>query len=300
MLLTFFALLILITLGIGYAFAARVIFPKCFGVQETYEIEKEKGRLQEAEFLSWPREEVLIPSDFGYSIYGLYFPNAGSRRTLILSHGVTYTLFGSVKYMPIFRELGFNLFLYDLRYHGRSGGRNATFGLYEKQDLVRIVDWVLARCGPETLVGTHGESLGAAISLQHAALDARVAFVIEDCGFSDLPSLLAYRLKQDYGLGSFPLLPLSSFISRMLSGMRFTQISPLRTMPEVSAPVLFIHGAEDTYIPPQMAEELYRAQGHEKSRLYLAPQAGHAQAWSSNPAAYAEQVKTFLLENMFI
>ena len=159
--------LAIISILIGYGFAAQVVFPKRFGFEETYEIEKGKGRLNEKEYQSWMKEEVILQSQFGYSIYGLYFPTEGSNKVIVFSHGITYTLFGSVKYMKIFQKLGFNLFLYDNRYHGKSGGKNSTFGYYEKYDLKVIVDWIQNKIGPNAMIGTHGESMGAAISTQN-------------------------------------------------------------------------------------------------------------------------------------
>ncbi len=68
---------------------------------------KKKGKLIEEEYLAWEQENVTIQSPYGYPLCGKYFPISGSSSTVILSHGITYNLYGSVKYMPIFRELGF-------------------------------------------------------------------------------------------------------------------------------------------------------------------------------------------------
>ncbi len=291
--------LLVLTLS-GLIFARIVVFPKRFGVLETYTFEKEKGLLDDAEYQSWPKEEVLIQSDFGYSLYGLYFPSEGSKKAVILSHGITYTLYGSVKYMKVFRELGFNTFIYDLRHHGQSGGKNTTFGLFEKHDLARVMDWVAQRIGPGAVIGTHGESLGAAISMQHAAIDPRVAFVVEDCGFSNLAELLAYRLKAEYHLGKFPILYLASFFSQLLTRMRFEQVMPIQAIEQITAPVLFIHGAADDYIPPQMAQALYQKKQIGARGLYLAPEAGHAESYRSDRAAYTQVVTDFLRVNQLM
>lgn len=63
--------------------------------------------------------------------------------------------------------------IYDLRHHGDSGGPNTTFGYYEKEDFKTIVDWVEERLDKDAIIGTHGESMGAAISIQQAAIDKR-------------------------------------------------------------------------------------------------------------------------------
>ncbi|PKO12961.1 MAG: alpha/beta hydrolase [Chloroflexi bacterium HGW-Chloroflexi-10] len=293
-------LVVVIILAIAFFFAAQVIYPKRFGYEETYEIEVSKGRIDPLVYELWKKEELQIISPHGYKLNALFFPAADSKRGVILSHGITYTLFGSVKYMYLFRDLGFNILIYDSRHHGRSGGRNVTFGHYEKEDLKTVVDWMRQRLGTDCVVGTHGESMGAAITMQHAAMDPDLAFVIEDCGFSDLQTLLAYRLRADYHLGRFPMLPLAGWICRMLTGMRFEAICPREAVEKIPVPVLFIHGQEDDYIPPQMALELYEHKKNGAREMYLAPNAGHAGAYWNNQVEYAARVEQFLRNNGII
>ncbi len=76
-----------------------------------------------------------------------------------------------------------------------------------------LVDWAFQQLDETGIVGTHGESLGAATTLQHAAIDKRISFAIADCPFSDLTELLKYRFKEDYHLPALPFaltLPASS------------------------------------------------------------------------------------------
>jgi fermentation-respiration switch protein FrsA (DUF1100 family) len=248
----------------------------------------------EVEYNAWPKQEVKICSPYGYDLFGLYFPLEGAQKTVVIVHGITYTLYGSVKYMPIFRQRGFNVLIYDHRYHGRSGGSNCTFGYYEKHDLKAVIDWALAQLGPAGQVGTHGESFGATIALQHVAIDPRLAFVIADCPFSDLTEQLTYRLKVEYHLPPFPLLSLANLFSRLLTGMAFNQVSPLRGLPNVTTPILFAHGQDDDYIPPQMSQALFAAKRQGIRQLYLAPNAKHAEAFWNNRVEYDQKVGEFL------
>ncbi len=287
-------ILILFLLTVAATLTQRAIRPRRFPYLKTYQIEVENGKLNEAEYWSWEKQEIVIPSPFGYRLSATYFPLHGARRTVVLVHGITYTRLGCIKYVPMFRQRGFNVLIFDLRYHGLSGGSHCTFGFYERHDLRAILDWALAQLPPGGLVGTMGESLGAAVCLQHAALDARPAFVIADCSFADLTDLLRLRLRRDVGLPAFPFLPLASLIARLQAGFWFGQVSPLREMPAVKMPVLFIHGQQDDYIPPQHSRRLYEAKQHGLRRLYLAPNAGHAESYWNNRTAYEETVDSFL------
>ena len=60
-------------------------------------------------------------------------------------------------------------------------------------------------------------------------------------------------------------------------------------------PVLFLHGAEDRFVTPRNARELYeRTKG--KKELYLIPGAEHAVSVFAAPEEYKEHVTTFLRE----
>ncbi len=292
-------LLLLLLLG-GLYFAYIVTFPKCFGFEETYEIEKASGKLVEADFQRMEKEVLRLPSPYGYELHGYYFPVPGSKRGVIFSHGITYTLFGSVKYMKIFRDLGFNVLIYDLRNHGKSGGRNSTFGYYERYDLQALTTWMIETIGPDAVIGTHGESMGAGISLMHAALDARIRFVVSDCSYSDLPDLLSYRIQQDYHLPAFPLIPTASLMSKLLTSMRFEDVRPAQEVQKISAPVLFIHGAEDDFIPTRQVHALYENKTHGPRQLYVAPNAAHAESFWTNQEEYTRVVTRFLMENQIL
>jgi len=289
-------ILILFLLAVAAVLTQRAIRPRCFPYLKTYQIEVENGKLNEAEYWSWEKQEVTIPSPFGYQLSATYLPLRGAERTVVLVHGITYTRLGCIKYVPMFRRRGFNVLIYDQRYHGLSGGSNCTFGFYERHDLRAVLDWALAQLPPGGRVGTMGESLGAAVCLQHAAVDSRPAFVIADCSFADLNALLRLRLRWDVGLPAFPFLPLASLIARLQAGFWFGQVSPLREVARLNMPVLFIHGQQDDYIPPQHSQRLYDAKRHGWRRLYLAPNAGHAESYWNNRSAYEETVDSFLRE----
>lgn len=289
-------ILLLVLLAVGYYFARMVIYPKVTPFDETYRVAIENGWLIEEQYQPWPREEITIRSPYGYDLSGFYHPVPGSNKTVVITHGITFSRYGMVKYAGMFYKRGWNVLLYDIRHHGRSGGPNTTFGYFEKNDLQTVVDWAFERLGPGGKVGTLGESLGAGTTLQHAAIDPRIAFAVADCPYSDLFRMVAYRAKVEYHMPAFPMVYLAGLWVWVMSGMRMSKVSPIREMPKIETPVLIVHGQEDDYIPPQMSIDLYNAKTKGRRKLYLAPNAAHAQSVVKNPVEYDEKVGEFLKE----
>jgi uncharacterized protein len=293
-------LLVIALLGSGYYLTRVAIYPKVFSPDVVYQGEIEKGRLQENAFQRWSKMDVRIQSPDGYELSAQYFPIEGSQKTVILSHGITMCGYQMLFYLPIFRDLHFNVLVYDLRNHGKSGGKNTTFGFYEKHDLKAVVDWAFDQLQPGGKVGTMGLSLGAGTSLQHAAIDTRLAFIIADCPYSNLYELFRFRLKEDYHLPAFPVLTIGQMFFWLATGARYQDISPSDIAARIEAPLLLIHGENDTYVPPEMGIEIYEQKTTGYRKMWLAPGSEHAVSLDDHPQEYRQVIQDFLKENDII
>lgn len=286
-------LIITIVFIIGWHFSSIVIYPKVAEYNYTYEYEVEKGKIEIKKFNNLEKQEVYLDSQYGYTIHGFFFPNNNSKKAIILCHGITWSLYGSVKYMDMFIKRGFAVFIYDHRNHGLSGGKDTSYGYFEKFDLKKCTDWLINKLGEDIIVGLHGESMGASIVLQNVAIDDRIKFCIDDCGFSDAQDLFKHRLEKDYNIKILPLVRLSSRISKMRTGWSFKDVSPITTLAKAEIPILFIHGEEDDYVPMFMCKQMYSVKKGYKE-IYIAPNAGHAQAYRNNKDEYEKRVDRFL------
>jgi pimeloyl-ACP methyl ester carboxylesterase len=287
-------LILMALLRLGLIFATQIMQPRMETVERTYQVEVENGRLNEKAFRALPKQEVHIRSPFQYTLFGLLFPVRGAKRIVLISHGFRYGLYGSVKFIPLFRQRGYSVLLFDLRHHGRSGGSTVTFGYKEKYDLKAWVDWAFQLVGADGTVGTMGESLGASVALQHAALDHRIAFTVADCPFSDLRELLKLQLKNRYRLPSFPLLNIAELWCWVMAGMTFAKASPIRIIGQVTTPVFLAHGALDQEIPVQMNRDLFAKKEAGICKLFIAKNAGHAEAYWKNRREYDRRLGSFL------
>ena len=249
-------------------------------------------------------EEFSLRSPYGYELHGALWPRAqgkafpdGRRRVVVLVHGFSYCLLGGIKYASIFHDLGFDCVLYDHRNHGLSGKAITTMGVCESRDLMTVCDWAREKFGETIVLGTHGESMGAATVMLHTALDNRLAFAMEDCGYSSFSKELRYALRVRFHLPAYPILPLASLFYKFRGGEFFGRILPAAALKQAgNIPMLFIHGDSDGLVPFAMLQENYDAKAGVK-RMVVFPGAKHADCYRADPELYRATIRDFLLEN---
>lgn len=289
-------LLIIITLLTlsGFYFSRRVIYIPLKNIGRILEYESENPSFDINWYEQLKKEDIIVPSPFGYMISGSFVRNEKSDgRTVIFCHGVTVSRICMIKYAGMYYKRGWNLFLYDHRRHGKSGGITTTYGYFEKYDLKAVVDYIRGQVGGSAIIGIHGESMGAATLLQYAGMEDKADFYIADCPYSSLWELLRYLLKQDYHLPAFPLMQISDFFIRLQGKFSVKSVNPYDDVKNINKPVLFIHGESDDYVPTSMSIKMRNVKKG-CAELYIAPGAGHAKSMCSDPKAYENIVFSFL------
>jgi fermentation-respiration switch protein FrsA (DUF1100 family) len=187
----------------------------------------------------------------------------------------------------------------DSRAHGESGGNSVTWGNYEKYDLDQWVDWVCQRL-PKGMIGVHGISMGAATALMHAELNEankRVAFYIADSSYSDFETLLALQMQQRLSLSGMVLpkllLQYANVVAYFNARFTFHQASPIRSVRNITTPVLYIHGEADKLVPAYMSLDLYHATKGPR-QIYMFPHAEHVTAIFDDRYRYGGVVQNFV------
>lgn len=295
-------LAVLFVFGGAWLIAERIIHPP----KEDYiDIEKDlKKRLgySEAEFTrlkTIPFEEVTIESSYGYSLYGRLFDRA-SDKSVILLHREGRNLMASYKFLQMYLDLGFNVLMCDARYHGNSGGLNYTYGHFERWDLKNQSDFMFGRYGPDSLLGFHGESGGAATALMALGHDERIGYAIADSSFSELLELMRELEERILKTRSKKLLVFINQIIKRRAGFSLASVSPLMEIQALEVPVLFIHSEDDKMIPPKMSKILASFKSG-YNEIYIAPGSPHLLGYYRHRTEYEGRVKTFLenTENLY-
>ncbi len=238
------------------------------------------------------KTDYTLKSYDGYVLHVQYLKNpAGTDRCVILSHGYTDNRYGALKYAGIYLRLGFDVIIYDLRGHGENEKTFCTYSIREGHDLMMLIEDCHKRFPNVKILGIHGESLGAASTVACLKYRPRIQFAVADCGFSAILPILKAGLRQMH-LPSF-LVHWASLFAKLRYGYFFKDMNPMNGLSENTVPVLFLHGAEDTFIPPVHSKTMARTT-HGISQLHLIPGAGHAESVLKEPAMYEQYVQEFL------
>ena len=162
---------------------------------------------------------------------------APRRGTIIYLHGIADNRGSAAGVVERFVPLGFDVIAYDSRAHGDSTGNRCSYGVFEKQDLRRVMDQ--AGVTDAVLIG---HSLGAAVALQAAAGEPRVRAVVAASTFADLRSIAIERAPSFF---SDRAIAAAFARTEQDGGFPVDAASPLLAAAHISVPVLVIHGLSD-------------------------------------------------------
>ncbi|WP_445506586.1 alpha/beta hydrolase [Niallia sp. 03190] len=286
--------------SIGVYSTNRLMYMKTKKDQFIYNRERDAGRFDPASFEALRKQEVAIPSPYGYHLKTIIVEPFEKKHYIIISHGVTENKINSIKYMNLFLKRGYNVLIYDHRRHGESGGKTTSFGHYEKFDLKAVVDWVHENRGKDILLGIHGESMGAATMILYAGmLDDGADFYIADCPFSDFKEEIQHLISSEVKLPAKLLLPIADLFIRLREHYSLRDVSPITVIDKITKPMLFIHSEKDDFILPSMTQKLFEKKKGPK-KLFFASNGLHAQSYNENKEAYEQAIDDFLQEYVHV
>jgi pimeloyl-ACP methyl ester carboxylesterase len=251
---------------------------------------------------------VTLTSADGTRLRAFVVPpaEAAPRATAVLVHGLFRGALEIERVGAMFRDLGCEVVLLELRNHGGSGRAPATFGLDEADDVLAAVGWARSR-GPEAAARPlilFGVSLGTAAVGLAAPRVERLGGVVVDAPLSDALAT-AHRM---LGGGADPRprrialpQPLRSLALTALewwSGIDLAADRPGEALQQVGeeVPILVIGGADDRRMPPAEVRALFEAlpQRLGVKELWICEAADHGDVWEVDPDGYRLRLGAFV------
>lgn len=234
---------------------------------------------------------VMMPT--GEKHHALYVCTGGNQTALVL-HGWRNCSIDVLWLARIYeREMGYNVIIPDLHAHGLSEGDMIQMGWLDRRDALH---W-LTLFQTDTMV-VHGVSMGAATAMMMSAepmpTGIRDIRFVDDCGYMSVWDEFAGELKNQFGLSEFPLMFTTSLLCQLRYGWSFGEASAINAVSKTTHPMLFIHGADDTFVPTEMVRRLYDAHPAKKA-FWITEGAEHAQSYLKHKDEYVKRIKDFNL-----
>lgn len=250
---------------------------------------REKGL--DKSLLSVPFTEMKLKSRFGYELRARYFPSeTPSDKTVLDFHGHNSSGVSQLKYLKIFRSLGYNVFIPDHRFSGASGGRSITFGDFETEDAILWVE-ELKRRYPDTKFGIYGESMGGAIAIR-VAERIKPTFLISYAAYNTILQLFNDHSKNKAKY----FMPMIDFVAHLKTGARLKKINGEKSIRGVDCPILLMHSKADTLIPVTHEKKLYEAavSAEKDVREYIFEASKHTRSFSIYPDEFTRCIENFI------
>ncbi|MCC6699838.1 MAG: alpha/beta hydrolase [Candidatus Hydrogenedentes bacterium] len=223
----------------------------------------------------WSFEDFTLDVQ-GERTCGWYVPVENARGTLLFCHANAGTMADRLESMAVFRDLGFNVFIFDYGGYGNSSGSPS-----EKRciaDALAAWQYLTSVKGEKTdRIVIFGRSLGGGVATQ-LAWEVRstppAALILESTFVS------VVKMGQEI----FPFVPVRWFIRD-----RFDSAARIG---EVNTPVLIIHSPDDEIIPYHHGKRLFELAREPKTFLDI--RGDHNAGWYDSGMVYTEGITRFL------
>ncbi len=247
--------------------------------------------------LDIPFENITMTSENpeGYTIRARYYAHPeGSQKTVISVHGYNSSSVSQLKYLHIWRELGYNVLMPDNTTSGESGGSLISLSYLEKIDLLSWINYLKER-DPEQELALYGESMGGATVIGAAAISPHpFKWTVVYCTYANIKILaktwLVAHNKPGFLAGLVaPAVYVMAFI---LYGVKLHQVDNLRDINLIPNPILLMHSRGDKLINVENGRML-RDQRPDAT-YYEYEASPHCRSWKYYPEQFEKNIKDFV------
>lgn len=277
-LIIFFAIFLIGLVIFSWRNAAASVKPKLIPAER--EIAGNKKRGLWLDFDSYDKQDYTIEGKDGYILHATFVSTPQTRGTgkyVIICHGHTSSRNGAVKYANCYIKLGFSCITYDARTHGENKKDKCTLGNVESEDLIKVIDDTRKRYTDLNILGLQGESMGSSTALHSLRFNPQIDFIVSDCCFVGTYEVIRDCYKN---IHLQCLMPFVWIAGKIIYNVDIKQTNALKCLKNKKTPILFIHGAGDTFVKPYNAKTLYdeaKNNGAYTELIYVEG-AGHAQS----------------------
>lgn len=258
-------------------------------------------------------ESVRFTTDDGLELAGSFLPRRIAQRAgqLVFCHEYLSNRFSYFPYLDQLRDLGYDIFTFDFRNHGKSDSDSRYTPMqwatdFELRDLRAALRYLRSREDHDTAgFALFGVSRGGSTALAVAADEPDIWAVVTDGAFPTRGTMTAYivRWAEIYVQSQLFLLLVPRWMYAIIGWLSLlrTQRRLNCRFPDIETaarllaprPWLLIHGQRDAYIGPEIAQSLF-TKACQPKEMWLVPDAKHNRCRETDPKTYAAKIADFL------
>lgn len=238
---------------------------------------------------------VEFSSASGATIRGWLIDGKKEGGAIVLLHGVRANRLSMLERARFLSRAGYAVLLFDFQGHGESTGQYITFGGLESMDARAAVDF-LQHAVPGEKIGLIGVSLGGAAALL-ASPKLDVQALVLEMVYPTISEAVANRLTMRLGNWASVLTPLLISQLRPRLGVDAQALRPIDKVKDITAPKLFIAGAEDEHTTLKESLRLFDAASAPKE-LWIVGGAKHQDLHKAAQEQYEKRVLDFFQQTL--
>ncbi|PVZ70223.1 alpha/beta hydrolase [Pelagibaculum spongiae] len=237
--------------------------------------------------------QLVIPSNSGNNLSGLYFSASNNQSLLVHFHGNAGNISGTSRKFNWLVKHGFNVLTFDYSGYGKSSGDASPQSI--AKDATSILNFSLSFADRKNLsnITLAGTSLGGNVLLQALAhnLDAsKFQQVIIDSSF------LSYRNTASHVIRKGPLGNYLDWIPNYLISEQLSALNAMQQLPQI--PYLVTHCTTDALIPIEFGEQIFQQIPSANKQMWKINNCGHARAFEAEEISNRHRLKEFLQQNV--
>lgn len=203
--------------------------------------------------------EVVLQTPDGARLIAWYAAAAPAKPTFLYFHGNGGSLADRAERIRRFTGAGYGVFMPS--YRGYSGGTGSPSEAAIVADAGLAYDHLRGLGVAERAIVLYGESLGSGVAVRLAS-ERPVGAMILDAPYTSLP---------DVAKMLYPIMPVRTFM--------VDRFDSTKHIAAVRAPILVLHGADDTVIPLALGQALFEA-APEPKEMAVFKGAGHSDIYA--------------------
>jgi len=219
-------------------------------------------------------EDVWFDTSDEVRLHGWMVPSAGSSALMLFCHGNAGNVSHRVDNLRRLHDIGLNVFIFDYRGYGQSGGRITEAGFYLDAEAAYTEARRYA-LGQSLKLVIFGRSLGGTAAV-HLGARFDCSGLILESAFTHMAAMVRVH---------FPL--------PVPGGLLRHKLNALEKIGRIKAPVLFVHGDLDKIVPITLGRELFDATRAAKEFMTIEG-AGHNDTYFVGGQDYFDKIRDFI------